>query len=565
MGFGHRAHASRLAAVVATTLLAAPLTGLAGSETASAASFPGYAVRVSTTTFVDTTRGTPARQGVPASPTRTIHELIYDPVGPAGPLPTVMFAPGWDNLSLTYGPLLQAIASAGYLVVGVDSPGTSSYFPGTPLGADIDNNTLDLTAALDNVEAGPLGGRVDRFAVAAMGHSDGGSVVANLALNSAFVSNRFNAYVVLTGGIPFGAGPGTFGPRNNGPVLVMIGTKDEFGNYTPEPGGGGTELVYNTAGSSRALVTMTGATHFSAYIGTSAQAYDTRAAIVNFLNGAEKHIASAEATFNIEAATDGLSAQENFSLPWFLQPTVVGMAPTADGKGYWVASNNGTVWNFGDAAPLGGVSRLSSPVVAIAGTPDGGGYWLVTKAGSVFPVGDATYHGSLAVEHLAAPIVGMAADPATGGYWLLGGDGGVFSFDAPFFGSTGNIRLNAPAVGMTATADGNGYFFVASDGGIFTYGDARFQGSMGGRHLNRPVVGMTVDATTGGYWLDASDGGIFAFDAPFEGSTGGVRLAQPCVSMAAYLAGPGYRLVAADGGIFSFNAPFEGSGPSEGA
>jgi len=130
----------------------------------------------------------------------------------------------------------------------------------------------------------------------------------------------------------------------------MIGTEDEFGNYTPEPGGDGTELVYNMAGSSRALVTMTGATHFSAYIGTSAQAVDTRAAIVNFLNVAEKHVASAQATFHIDVATDGLSAQENFSLPWFLQPTVVGMAATADGKGYWVASNNGTVWNFGDAA-----------------------------------------------------------------------------------------------------------------------------------------------------------------------------------------------------------------------
>ncbi len=552
--------APRVAAVVATTLLAAWLYAVTGSGPVSASPSPSFAVSVSTTTFVDRSRGTPARVGVPASPTRTIHEVIYDPIGLAGPLRTVMFAPGWDNLSATYDPLLRAVASAGYLVVGVDSPGTSSFFPGTPLGADIDNNTLDLSAALANVEAGPLGARVDRSAVAAMGHSDGGSVVANLALNSAFVSNRFNAYVVLTGGIPFGAGPGTFGSRNNGPVLVMIGTKDEFGNYTPEPGGHGTELVYNTASSSKALVTMAGATHFSAYISAGAQADDTRAAIISFLNVAEKHAASARAAFNREVTTDGLSAQESFSLPWSITPTVVGMASTADGKGYWAASNNGTVWNFGDAAPLGGVSRLNSPVVAIAGTPDGGGYWLVTRAGSVFPVGDAGDHGGLAGQHLAAPIVGIAADPATGGYWLLGGDGGVFSFDARFFGSTGGIRLAAPAVGMAATGDGKGYFFVAADGGVFTYGNARFQGSMGGRHLNRPVVGMTVDATTGGYWLDASDGGIFSFNAPFEGSTGGVRLAQPCVSMAAYPAGPGYRLVAADGGIFSFNAPFEGSG-----
>jgi hypothetical protein len=471
-----------------------------------------------------------------------------------------MFAPGFDNLSITYGPLLRAIASAGYLVVGVDSPGTSSYFPGTPTSADIGNNTIDLSAALDNIEAGAFGGRVDRWAVAAVGHSDGGSAVANLALNRAYLSNRFNAYVVLSGGIPVGQVPGAFGARNNGPMLVMIGSHDEFGNYTPQPAGGGTELVYRTAGSSRVLVTLAGATHFSAYIGAGPQADDTRAAITNFLNAAEKHQASARDAFAAEVSTDALSAQSDLTLPWYLTPSVVGMAPTADGVGYWIASNDGTVRSFGHAPLLGGVSRLGAPVVAIVGTPDRGGYWLVTSAGSVYPFGDARYHGSIGGLRLHAPIVGMAADPATGGYWLLGGDGGVFSFDAPFYGSTGNIRLVAPAVGMAGTANGKGYYFAAADGGVFTYGDAHFRGSMGGHRLNQPVVGMALDAATGGYWLDASDGGIFSFDAPFEGSTGGIRLDQPCVSMAADPVRSGYWLVASDGGIFSFDAPFEGSG-----
>jgi dienelactone hydrolase len=533
-----------------------------GAEAAAIPSYPpgAFAVDVSTRTFVDTGRGTPARIGVPARPTRTIHEVIYDPRGPTGPLPTVIFAPGYYNLSATYDPLLRAVASAGYLVVGVDSPGTSSYFPGAPTSEDIGNNTVDLSAALDNIEAGPLAGRVDRWAVAAMGHSDGGSVVANLALNSAYLSHRFNSYVVLSGGIPAGQVPGSFAARNNGPMLVMIGTHDEFGNYTPQPGGGGTELVYRTAGSSRALVTVAGATHFSAYIGSGPQADDTRATVTSFLNVAEKHQVSARAAFGAEATSDGLSAQMDLSLPWYMTPSVVGMAAAAAGSGYWIASSDGTVRAFGHAPILGGVSRLNAPIVAIVATHDGGGYWLVSSAGSVALFGDAGYHGGLGGHRLNAPIVGMAADPATGGYWMLGGDGGVFSFDAPFYGSTGNIRLFAPAVGMVGTADGKGYYFAASDGGVFTYGDARFRGSMGGRHLNRPVVGMALDAATSGYWLDASDGGIFSFNAPFEGSTGGIRLDQPCVSMAADPVRPGYWLVASDGGIFSFNAPFEGSG-----
>jgi hypothetical protein len=560
----------RLAAAAAVGLLICAVNLTGGSEVARAASLAGhppgtFAVSVSASVFVDSSRPTPARMGVPARPTRTIHELIYNPIGPIGPIPTVMFAPGFDNQSSTYDPLLRAVASAGYVVVGVDSPGSSSYFPGTPYGGstgeDIGNNTVDLSAALDNIEAGALGGRVHRWAVAAIGHSDGGSAVANLALNNAYASDRFSAYVVLSGGVPAGQVPGSFGASNNGPLLVMIGTRDEFGNYTPQPGGGGTELVYGTAGSSRVLVTIAGATHFSAYIGAGAQADDTRAAIVSFLDVAEAHAANARPAFSAEVATDGLLAQEDLSLPWYLEPAVVGMAPTPDGHGYWIASNNGTVRNFGDAPSRGGIPRLSSPVVAMAGTSDAGGYWLVTRAGSVYTVGDAVYHGSLAGTRLNAPIVGIAADPATGGYWLLGGDGGVFAFDAPFLGSTGSLRLAAPAVGMASTPDGKGYLFVGADGGVFAFGNAPFRGSMGGRHLNQPMVGMTADAGTGGYWLDASDGGIFAFHAPFEGSMGAVPLDQPCVSMTADpAAGSGYWLVAADGGIFAFHAPFEGSG-----
>ncbi len=241
--------------------------------------------------------------------------------------------------------------------------------------------------------------------------------------------------------------------------------------------------------------------------------------------------------------------------------SIVGMATTSDGNGYWLASGTGAVAACGDAAQLGSVTNPSGTVVAIASAPTGNGYWLATSTGAVYAFGSAANHGQIpATLQLAKPIVAMAADPATGGYWLLGGDGGVFSFDAPFYGSTGNIHLNKPAVGMEATADGLGYRFVASDGGVFDYGDAHFYGSTGAITLNQPVVGMSNDPATGGYWLDAADGGIFSFNAPFDGSTGAIHLNQPCVGMAAMPNGGGYRFVAADGGVFNFgNAPFEGS------
>ncbi|HET6963997.1 MAG TPA: hypothetical protein VFH58_04440 [Acidimicrobiales bacterium] len=558
-----------LRALVSSVLGAAGLAAVAvgpsvGRAAAATAQVPGtYSVSVSSHTFTIDGRGTPARAGVPASSSRTIHELLYLPSGPAGQLPTVVFAPGWNSQSSDYDVLLRTIASAGYLVVGVDSPGSSSYFPGTPYnttsGEDIANNTLDLRDALTDVEQGSLGGRVDRAEVAAVGHSDGGSAVATLALDNAYASYRFNAYVVLSGVVPSDQVSGSFGARNNGPVLAMVGTADEFGNYTPQPGGNGTETVYDTAGPSRVFVAIQGAGHESAYIGTGAQANDTRASVVDFLDTAEYHDGGARSRFASEISTDGLGAVQDLAPAWRFGRSTVGMAAGPDGYGYWIATSDGTVRSFGDAPYLGEPSQPVGPVVAMTATADGQGYWAVTGSGVVYGFGDAVFHGDLRGVRLAAPIVGMAADPATGGYWLLGGDGGVFSFDAPFYGSTGGIHLAAPAVGMVATSDGGGYWFVASDGGIFAYGHAPFRGSMGGQPLNRPVVGMTLDRATGGYWLDASDGGIFAFDAPFYGSTGGVRLARPCVSMAAPPGGNGYWLVASDGGVFAFRVPFEGS------
>ena len=89
----------------------------------------------------------------------------------------------------------------------------------------------------------------------------------------------------------------------------------------------------------------------------------------------------------------------------------------------------------------------------MAPTPDGRGYWLVAADGGVFSSGDATFHGSTGGTRLNKPIVGMSATTSGGGYDLFASDGGVFNFgDATFHGSHGGSPLNAAIVGGATTS-----------------------------------------------------------------------------------------------------------------
>ena len=228
----------------------------------------------------------------------------------------------------------------------------------------------------------------------------------------------------------------------------------------------------------------------------------------------------------------------------------------------------GGVLGFGDARTPGTFSGMSitSPVEAMAPTSDGRGYWVAAADGGVFAFGDASFLGSMGAKPLYAPIVGMAATPDGRGYWLAALDGGIFAFgDAPFLGSMGGTPLAQPVVGMAATPDGRGYWLVASDGGIFAFGDARFLGSMGGRPLSTAMSGMAATPDAGGYWLVGSDEGVFAFgDAPFYGSAAGQNIGTWVPGIASTHDGHGYWLIAATAGVLPYgDATFDGPSPNE--
>ena len=115
-----------------------------------------------------------------------------------------------------------------------------------------------------------------------------------------------------------------------------------------------------------------------------------------------------------------------------------------------------------------GGTQLNQPIVGMAPTPDGNGYWLAAGDGGIFAFGDAVFDGSTGGTPLNRPIVGMAPTPDGHGYWLAAGDGGIFAFgDATFRGSAGGLP-HAPIIGVAATADG-GYRLASQDGEVYSF------------------------------------------------------------------------------------------------
>jgi len=218
--------------------------------------------------------------------------------------------------------------------------------------------------------------------------------------------------------------------------------------------------------------------------------------------------------------------------------TAVKLEPTPSGAGYYIVTNLGAVFTYGDAKDLGQPDlRQLAPgelVTTMTATPTGAGYWVFTTRGRVLTVGDAKNLGDMSSTHLNGPVLGSIATPSGKGYYMVASDGGIFAFgDATFRGSMGSTRLNAPVQSLVPTADGKGYWLVASDGGIFAFGSATFRGSMGSTRLNKPVVGMVRYGN--GYLMVASDGGIFSFsDLPFFGSLGDKPPARPITSVGAF-------------------------------
>jgi hypothetical protein len=175
---------------------------------------------------------------------------------------------------------------------------------------------------------------------------------------------------------------------------------------------------------------------------------------------------------------------------------ITGIEAMSNGKGFWLVSGSGGVWNYGAAPYFGSMSsnHLNQPVLGLTPTANGLGYYLLASDGGVFTFGAAAFHGSTGAMHVDGRIVAMSVDQATGGYWLTSSDGAVYGFDARAFGSMAGTHLNKPVLGIESSAVGMGYYLVAADGGVFTFGALHFYGSLGAAHIAEPIVAMAFQS-----------------------------------------------------------------------
>ena len=208
------------------------------------------------------------------------------------------------------------------------------------------------------------------------------------------------------------------------------------------------------------------------------------------------------------------NVNQSLGTAWYGSPSanhyrgasIVGMAGTLDGKGYWLATSTGGVYAYGDA------SRVRPPrargVKGIVAAP-GGGYWLYTAAGNVYPRAGTRWYGSpSASRYRGSAVLAMAATLDGRGYWLLTSTGSVYAY-----GDASRVRApRARGVKGIVAAPGGGYWLYTVAGNVYPAGHTLWYGSpSASRYRGTWIVGMVATADGKGYWLATSAGTVYAY------------------------------------------------------
>jgi len=186
----------------------------------------------------------------------------------AGPLPLIVFGPGFMQCGGPYSRLLRAWASAGYVVAVVNFP-RSDCLTAAPTESDLVNQPADMSRVITGMLArsaaprGLLSGLLSRREIAVAGQSDGGDTVAAIGAATCCTDHRVAAVAVLSGA-RWPAFPGAFFARPPVPMLFAQGSAD-----TVNLPGCSAALYYADPARARYYLDLFGADHTGPYWGTN--------------------------------------------------------------------------------------------------------------------------------------------------------------------------------------------------------------------------------------------------------------------------------------------------------
>ena len=213
-----------------------------------------------------------AHLGPRALVTRIRYPLAGRSSGPQparGGFPLILFGPGFMQCGGPYSHLLQAWASAGYVVAVVNFPQTDCRAGARAYEPDLVNQPGDMSYVLSrllalNAQPGdPFSGLLNGRQIAAAGQSDGGDTVAALAANTCCTDHRVRAVAVLSGA-EWPPMPGRYFARGAPPMLFVQGSADAI-----NPPWTSLQLYQQDQDPVKYYLDLFGANHLVPYWGTN--------------------------------------------------------------------------------------------------------------------------------------------------------------------------------------------------------------------------------------------------------------------------------------------------------
>jgi predicted dienelactone hydrolase len=218
--------------------------------------------------FTDHSRSTPAANGTPAVPSRSLATLIVYPKlsGRHRAFPLVVFSHGFEATAASLTPTMDALASHGYVVAAPDFPRSTTGLPGGLNLLDFKSQPGDVSFVITQMlkqngsQGSPVFHEIETHRIGVMGHSLGAVTTLAVSYNSCCRDARIQAAVEMDGELnvpvgPLGQFPGTYFKGHNPPLLVVNGTKDTIGPYAVA------RAIYAKAPAPKYFLSLIGAPH----------------------------------------------------------------------------------------------------------------------------------------------------------------------------------------------------------------------------------------------------------------------------------------------------------------